>query len=68
MSQFATSKSVGIQQDIVLLSQIVTSKKPNSMGIILIFDYFGISLQQNNCNNETSKDFSAVYLDCECAA
>lgn len=38
------------------------------MGIILIFDYFGLSLQQNNCNNETSKDFSAVYLDCECAA
>ena len=38
------------------------------MEIILIFDYFSLSLQQNNYNNETSKDFSAVYLDSEYTA
>ena len=35
----------------------------NNMEIILIIDYFGLSLQRNNLNNETCKDFSTVYLD-----
>ena len=38
------------------------------MEIILIIDEFGLSLQHNNLNNETGKDFSAVYLDCKCVA
>lgn len=38
------------------------------MKIILIIDYFGLSLQRNNLNYETGKDFSAVYLDCKCVA
>ena len=38
------------------------------MEIILIFDYFGLSLQHNNLDNETSEDFSAVYLDSEYTA
>ncbi len=40
----------------------------NYMEIILIIDDFGLSLQRNNLNNETCKDFSAVYLDCKCVA
>ena len=40
----------------------------NNMEIFLIIDYFALSLQRNNLNNETGKDFSAVYLDCKCVA
>ena len=38
------------------------------MEIILIIDFFCLTLQRNNLNNETGKDFSAVYLDCKCVA